>query len=84
MQRQQLFNLADTVNVHIATWSPGDGVTRYRFIDKRSEPSWCWDYDATSHPLYTALGLREASVWLLGYASGLNTKYKREQHIETE
>ncbi len=53
-----------------------------RFIDKRSEPRWCWDYDATSHPLYTAYGLRDASVWLLGYAAGKNAKLKRSQFIE--
>lgn len=82
MQRRQMFELAERCKVHIATWSPGDGVTRYRFIDKRSEPHWQWDYFSTSHPLYTALGLREASVWLLGYSAGLNTKLKREQYVE--
>lgn len=82
--RKQLFALADSQGIHIATWSPGDGMTRYRFIDKRSEPHWCWSYDATSHPLYTALGLREASIWLLGYASGQNTKWKREQLYDAD
>jgi len=71
MQRNKLQDLADCVDVHIATWNPGDGVTRYRFIDKLAEPdSQYWNYDAASHPLFTAHGLHEATVWLLGYSSG--------------
>lgn len=80
--RKTMFELADRVGVHISTYSPGDGVTRYRFTDKRSEPEWNWDYFATSHPMYTALGLKEASTWLLGYAAGTQNKWKREQYIE--
>lgn len=83
MQRKEFYALAESVGIHVATWSPGDGVTRYRFINKRSEPEIEWDYFATLHPLYTALGLREASVWLLGYAAGQQAKWKREPYIES-
>ena len=82
MRKRDMLALAEKVGVKVATYSPGDGMTRYRFIDKRSEPYWQQDYFATSHALYTALGLREATIWLLGYAAGVQHKYGREQLTE--
>jgi len=82
MRKRDMLALAERVGVKVVTWSPGDGMTRYRFIDTRSEPYWDQTYFGTSHSLYTALGLREATIWLLGYAAGVQRKYKREPLIE--
>ena len=45
----------------VDTYSPGDGVTRYRFFDKPGQ-----DYFGGSHPLYTALGYKEAYTFAQG------------------
>ena len=64
--RKELFDYARKNGVYVETWSPGDGVIRYRFF---SEPA---DYfgGKDSIKLYTALGLKEANTWLRGYVRG--------------
>lgn len=57
---------AAEVELRFTTWAPGDGEIRYRF----HRPGAPADYDADPHPLYTALGAREALTWLRGYAKG--------------
>lgn len=47
------------------TWSPGDGMTRYRFFLK-DDPGGV-DYFGGSHPLWTALGVKESMIWLRGF-----------------
>ena len=49
--------------LHLATYSPCDGMTRYRFFqhDQRFE------YFASSSELFTALGRKEAITFLRGY-----------------
>ncbi len=66
-----VYETAKDVGLYVATWSPGDGVTRYRFLHTET------DYFVGSyHPasdnyiLYTALGRKEALVWLAGYEAG--------------
>ena len=49
--------------LYVDHYSPGDGVTRYRFFDKPM------DYFAGSG-LFTALGRKEADTWLEGYVVG--------------
>lgn len=55
---------------YVRTWSPGDGVTRYRFFTLRpgqgtsADPT--SDYFGPENGDYTALGRKEA----LAYASG--------------
>lgn len=68
--RKDLFYKANQFGLHVETWSPGDGVTRYRFF---SEPA---DYFGGSDniKLYTALGIKEASTWLLGYIASQRNK----------
>jgi hypothetical protein len=56
---------ADKVGLSIDTWSPGDGLTRYRFFPQQD----CPDYFGSSGRLYTALGIKEAETWLSGYTS---------------
>jgi hypothetical protein len=48
---------------YVDTYSPGDGVTRYRFT---SEPR---DYFASDGD-FTALGLKEATAYARGRADG--------------
>lgn len=63
LTRTQLEYAARDVGLTVSTWSPGDGMTRYRFSDDGQ------DYFACQ-PLYTALGIAEAVTWFRGYASG--------------
>jgi hypothetical protein len=49
----------------VCTWSPGDGVTRYRFF---REPPANQSYFGPANGIFTALGLKEA----MAYARGLN------------
>ena len=53
----------------VATWSPGDGMTRYRFFDKPGN-----SYFGPGSGIYTAAGIAEAETfvtgWVLGRASG--------------
>jgi hypothetical protein len=55
--------LANYVGIHVATYSPGDGVTRYRFFHVKTD-------FAGGFGIYTALGRKEAMAWLRGYQSG--------------
>lgn len=47
----------------VSTWSPGDGVTRYRFFKNAPRAQ---DYFGPHEPIYTALGLKEASAFARG------------------
>ena len=64
--KTRLREVAEQNRLHVAEWSPGDGATRYRFILSSDTP----DYHGASHPLYTALGLKESWSWLRGYMAG--------------
>jgi hypothetical protein len=61
-RRAALEDRARRQGLRILTWAPGDGVTRYRFVAEDEAGG----YFATDG-LGTALGLREAEVWLDGY-----------------
>lgn len=58
---------ARRVGLFVDSYSPGDGVTRYRFITRSDR-----DYFSASgsERVYTALGLKEAYTFLAGYGSG--------------
>lgn len=60
--RGSLDKFAKSLGLHIGTWAPGDGVTRYRFFTKPS------DY-FSDDGIYTALGLNEAWCFVRGYAA---------------
>jgi hypothetical protein len=44
----------------ISTWSPGDGVTRYRFFDDGTRSYF------GGNGIYTALGFKQAAIFALG------------------
>lgn len=55
---------AKRAGLYVAAWSPGDGVTRYRFIKSRAgKPVSYFARDG----IYTALGIAEAKTFLAGY-----------------
>lgn len=56
---ETLRNIAQGVGLYVSTYSPGDGVTRYRFTFEDV------DYFATDG-IYTALGIAEAEAFVLG------------------
>ena len=61
--RQNLETRARQVGVNVDTYSPGDGVTRYRFFINGEK-----DYFEAGG-VYTALGFKEAETWLAGYCT---------------
>ena len=65
-----ILKLCEACGLALDTWSPGDGITRYRFIVQNDESI---DYFGCSsqHRLYTALGLNEAYIWISGFESGV-------------
>ncbi len=62
---EQLRSDAARVNLYVNTYSPGDGVTRYRFTRDTAD-----SYFGPGNGIYTALGLGEANTFLAGYAQG--------------
>ena len=51
-------------NLYVGTYSPHDGVTRYRFFRSRGgKPVSYFSQDG----IYTALGIGQAETWLSGY-----------------
>ena len=61
-----LRSLAKEAGCYVAEWSPGDGVTRYRFYHGTQPRQY---YDEVN-PCYTALGYREALTYLHGRVAG--------------
>ena len=57
--------LAAEVGLHVSTWSPGDGATRYRFHREAS------DYNAGKE-VKTVLGRKDAVLFLEGVRIGRN------------
>jgi len=64
-RRTRLMRMASESGLYVATWSPGDGATRYRFFKNKKPVSFF-----RQSGLYTALGLSEAETWLSGYRRG--------------
>lgn len=70
-----VYEAAANAGVFVGTWSPGDGVTRYRFY---REGEWSnglpvADYnEGGRHELKTVLGRKDALLWLAGYKAGRN------------
>lgn len=75
IERKKLLRMCREAGMHCATYSPGDGVTRYRFgpADPGSLADGSPDYFAMS-AWYTCLGWKEASAYIRGFlaARGLS------------
>lgn len=61
--RKDVERAASNVGLHVSTYSPGDGVTRYGFS---TEPT---DWHMTRYGM-RALGAKEAYAWIQGYREG--------------
>jgi hypothetical protein len=57
---EQLQEDAERLKLYVRKYSPGDGVTRYRFMRKKVS------YFADDG-VFTALGIGQAETWLAGY-----------------
>ena len=55
----QLRAYAKDQGLHVATWSPGDGMTRYRFFDRPGN-----SYSGPDNGICTELGLKAAWKYL--------------------
>jgi len=77
MSYKEIQKAAKNVGLHCGTWSPGDGTTRYRFFagPTAKENS----YFGPGHGIYTALGAKEASTFIAGFALGLG--YRRDGYL---
>lgn len=64
-RNSRIEEMARYVGLIFRTWSPGDGVTRYRFFDGPAD-----NYFAEEDGLWTARGAKEAEVWLRGFTAG--------------
>lgn len=62
---RDVYDRAEELGVHMATYSPGDGVTRYRFFTEDSH----FFPNTDRIVLATVLGAGQARVWLSGYAA---------------
>lgn len=65
-------SFARELGLFVGTWSPGDGMTRYRFFRDgvlTAKGEAVQDYNS-SDGLFTAAGRGQALVWLRGYRKG--------------
>ena len=68
---------ADAAGLAVATWSPGDGATRYRFFKKAPDAKHPYaDYSEGGH-LKTLMGKKEALAFIDGYSRGKATHHVR-------
>ena len=71
---QELQDYAKGVGLLVATYSPGDGATRYRFFDK---PGPSQTYFGPSSGMHTAIGMKDAWNFLYSYSAGYGAKRQR-------
>lgn len=65
---KQIENIANAYGLNLFTYSPGDGVTRYRFARQFDGQTSYFGGDG----IVTLLGRKEARLWLLGYADAID------------
>ena len=75
---KEVRKLAEAAGVHVDTWSPGDGITRYRFAFPVPGSYFAW---RSCDVLATCLGARAALQFLHGVVAG--RRLEREQKSET-
>lgn len=59
--KKQIVRLAETLGLDTFTYSPGDGVTRYKFAPRGSQECY-WSGSG-----YIVLGAKDAELFLRGY-----------------
>jgi hypothetical protein len=64
-RKERLIDDAARVGLHVRTWSPGDGVTRYRFFANAHN-----SYFGPEHGIATVLGIAAAERWIAAYMAG--------------
>lgn len=62
-RRDELVADAERAGLCVRTYSPGDGVTRYRFFEGNDPKQ---SYFGPADGIYTALGLKEAETFVAG------------------
>lgn len=65
-RKEELDRDASALGLYVCTYSPGDGVTRYRFFQLENGERHS-SYFGPENGIYTALGLKEANTFLAGY-----------------
>ena len=75
---QELQDRIKEHGLYVSTWSPGDGVTRYRFFDKPGN-----GYFGPGDGLFTALGRREAMGFVAGWVQGRKAKVAKSEEWDT-
>lgn len=65
--KSEVLEFAKESGLHVDTWSPGDGATRYRFFLVES------DYFAGS-AVGWALGAKSALLFVQGYRAGISAR----------
>ena len=63
---------AKSLGLYVGTWAPGDGARRYRFFEegcRTQNGEWVADFNQ-GDGIFTALGRKQAVIWLRGFASG--------------
>lgn len=66
---QELEEYAKSVGLLVTTYSPGDGVTRYRFFEKKKVPA-DQSYFGPASGMRTVLGIKAAWDFAYAYAAG--------------
>jgi hypothetical protein len=75
---KEVRKLAKGADVYVDTWSPGDGITRYRFA---GVPGSYFEWSSVTDTLTTCLGARDALEFLHGVVAG--RRLEREQKSKT-
>lgn len=71
MTKKELWDTCHHIGLHVDYYSPGDGVTRYRFWNRGILARSAEELDYFScNGIYTALGLAEACTFVAGYQHG--------------
>jgi hypothetical protein len=71
---EELEDYAKTVGLHVATWSPGDRITRYRFFTRGGNT-----YFGPDNGIATELGLKNAWNFLYSYGAGKSSHATRRR-----
>lgn len=70
MTKNTVRELAQSLGLEVTTYSPGDGMTRYRFYIPREDGISRDFQQGGAAQLSTCLGASKAAEWLNGFATG--------------